>query len=148
MIRVFVENAHSRYRVSSRETAATARAVLESEGSRYRWVSIVFVTDAYSRKLNKKYLSHDYPTDVLAFRLEETEPLEGEIYVNLDRARTQARHYGVSFMNEVGRLVIHGLLHLVGYRDSTVLLKKKMRQKEDEYLESCWAKNGHARKSN
>jgi len=143
--RIFVENANSRYKISRKETAATARSVLESEGSLFRWISIVYVTDQYSRKLNRQYLSHDEPTDVLAFRMEE-DPLEGEVYVNLDRARVQAKRYGVSFKNEVGRLLIHGLLHLVGYSDRTQRLKGIMQRKEDKYLATFWVSDGHVRK--
>ena len=147
MGQLIIENAHSRARIPPRETLATARNVLREEEIEFEWINIVFISDFYSRKLNRRYLSHDYTTDVLAFRLDEGSALQGEVYVNLDRARIQAGEHGVSFKNEVTRLVIHGLLHLVGYRDTTDSSGVKMKQKEEKYLQDYTKKNGHARKS-
>ena len=81
-----------------------------------------------------RYLNHDYATDVISFPLENGAVLEGEVYVNLDRARAQARVYGVSFSNEVARLVIHGTLHLVGYDDSTEKKAERMKAEEDYHV--------------
>ncbi len=147
MGQIVVENAHSRLKISRNETSATAYGVLNDERAKFEWISIVFINDAYCKGLNRRYLSHHYPTDVLSFRLNEGEEIEGEVYVNLDRASVQARQHGVSFKNEVDRLVIHGLLHLLGYRDTTPALKVRMKQKEDEYLRTNSARNGRARKS-
>ena len=65
--------------------------------------------------------------------------LEGEVYVNLDRARTQANEYGVSFSNEVARLIIHGTLHLVGFDDSTKGKAQRMKAEEDRLLRLCFS---------
>jgi rRNA maturation RNase YbeY len=80
------------------------------------------------------FLGHDEPTDVISFPLEEEVRLEGEVYVNLDRAKEQAKHFGVSFRNEVARLVIHGILHLVGYDDTTTEQARIMKSEEDRQL--------------
>jgi probable rRNA maturation factor len=134
MNEVIVQNAHGRSRAPVKETLKTARRVLNDEGSSSSMVGVLFVNDSYCRKLNRKYLAHPYATDVLAFPLERGERLEGEIYVNLDRAKVQAKEHGVSFKNEVARLVVHGILHLLGYRDSTRKLRAEMTRKENEYL--------------
>jgi rRNA maturation RNase YbeY len=89
--------------------------------------------------LNRKYLKHRTPTDVLSFslsgqRLRDGEKLEGEVYVNLDQARRQAGLFHESIRNEVARLVIHGILHLVGYDDASMRQKKAMTRLEDAYL--------------
>jgi rRNA maturation RNase YbeY len=84
--------------------------------------------------LNRRFLSHDYVTDVLSFDLEGGKMLEGEVYVNLDRARQQAQEYGVAFGNEVARLVIHGTLHLVGYDDRRPKDVRAMRSQEEKHL--------------
>jgi rRNA maturation RNase YbeY len=97
-------------------------------------VSIVFTDDRFIKNMNKRYLRHNRVTDVIAFSLPEGRGIEGEVYVNLDQARRQARDYGVAFKNEVKRLVIHGTLHLMGYRDSSPSLKTKMSRREDYYL--------------
>jgi probable rRNA maturation factor len=89
--------------------------------------------------MNRKFLHHDYVTDVLSFPLGAREALEGEVYVNLDRARQQAVEYGVTFTSETGRLVIHGVLHLLGYDDTTSGPRRRMKKKEDRYVEE-WCK--------
>jgi len=135
MAQLSVENAHSRYRIPRRETMKVLKSVLRAEGLKYRVLTIVFINDRKSRYLNRRFLARDHATDVLSFRLDEGSNLEGEIYVNLDRARIQAREYGVSFKNEVMRLVIHGLLHLIGYRDSTERSRLRMTRKQEGYLQ-------------
>ncbi|MGA9363342.1 MAG: rRNA maturation RNase YbeY [Bacteroidota bacterium] len=135
MARLSVENTHTRYRIPRRETIEASKSVLKAESLEYRLLNIVFINDRKSRQLNRRFLGHDYATDVLAFRLDEGSKLEGEVYVNLDRARIQARKYRVSFKNEVMRLVIHGLLHLIGYRDTTERLQLRMMRKQEDYLQ-------------
>ena len=87
--------------------------------------------------LNGRFLHHWYSTDVLSFPVEEIgkRSVEGEIYVNLDQARRQAREYDVSIRNEVGRLVIHGILHLLGYDDKRKDERLKMTMRENVYLD-------------
>jgi rRNA maturation RNase YbeY len=85
--------------------------------------------------MNREFLKHDYVTDVIAFPLGEDGGVEGEIYINLDAARKQAREYGVTYTQESRRLLIHGALHLLGYDDTTIRRKKKMSEREDMYLE-------------
>lgn len=87
------------------------------------------------RRLNKKFLQHDYATDVISFPLNDGREVSGEIYVGLDQARRQATKYGVSQKKEIHRLVIHGLLHLLGYGDDTPQKKNIMTLLEDYFLE-------------
>jgi len=86
--------------------------------------------------MNATYRKHRYATDVLSFSLAEgpAHDLEGEVYVNVDRARRQAREYRVSISEETRRLVTHGLLHLLGYNDATPRQKEEMSKTEDFYL--------------
>ncbi len=88
------------------------------------------------KKLNGTYLRRWTATDVLTFPLHEkgAKTITGEIYVNLDQARRQARIYGVTIKAECARLVIHGALHLIGYDDATPRQKKRMTALEDRYL--------------
>jgi probable rRNA maturation factor len=142
-----VENAHPQYQIPRKETLRAIRSVLRGEGSQYRMLNVVFINDRTSRRLNREYLSHDYATDVLAFRFDDGSLLEGEVYVNLDRARVQAREYSVSFRDEITRLVIHGFLHLLGYRDTTRRSRVKMIKKQEEYHLRLSGKTGDARKN-
>lgn len=133
---IFVTNSHPSLRFPKRETFRTLECVLQSEAVRNIELSVVFVGSRFIRRVNKKFLRHDYATDVIAFPLEEEGPfpLEGELYINLDRARSQARMYGVTFTEETRRLLIHGTLHLLGYTDTTPGTKAVMTRREDEVL--------------
>jgi rRNA maturation RNase YbeY len=84
--------------------------------------------------MNERFLGHRYETDVFSFPLEPLPALEGEVYVNLDRAATQARRYAVPFATEVARLAVHGTLHLLGYDDHRPADIRKMRAAEDRHL--------------
>ena len=134
MVTVDVFNAHPDRKVRAAEAGRYVRKALRVLGVDRARVSVVFVDSRHSRTMNRWYLRHDYSTDVLSFTLERAPLLEGEIYVNLDRARRQAREYGVSMNNEVARLVIHGTLHLVGFDDSTARKARRMKAEEDRQL--------------
>lgn len=134
MISVRVFNAHGRYRLAKKPVLAYVNRVLKGERRKAADVSVILIDSKECRKLNKQYLRHDYVTDVISFELQGGKRLEGEIYVNLDRAKQQAKSYNVSFSNEVARLVIHGALHLAGYTDDTSAGRNEMRGLENRYL--------------
>lgn len=134
MLKVNVFNAHPTRRIKTRDAERYARRVLRRSGVEKARVSIVFVDSRFSRKMNRRHLGHDSITDVISFTLERKPVLEGEVYVNLDRARQQAKEYSVSFGNEVARLIIHGTLHLVGFEDSTRRKAQRMKAVEDRFL--------------
>lgn len=98
-------------------------------------VNIIFCSDDFLYALNKKYLSRDTLTDIIAFDFStEKNELSGDIYISPESAKENAIHYGVPTENEIHRLIIHGFLHLSGYRDNTPASKKAIRDKEDYYL--------------
>ena len=133
---IFVTNSHPSLRFPKKETFRALECVLKLEAVRRFELSVVFVGNRYIRRVNKKFLQHDYTTDVISFPLGEdgSSPLEGELYINLDRARSQAKTYGVTFAEETRRLLIHGALHLLGYKDYTPRTKAVMTRREDEIL--------------
>jgi len=135
MARVQVINGHSRYRLRKSRVAGYVRRILREQGTDRADLKIVCIGSRYSRILNKRYLGHDFVTDVISFPLDRGTRFEGEVYVNLDRARSQAREYGVSFANELARLVIHGTLHLAGYDDKRTGDARLMRAREDEHVQ-------------
>lgn len=141
-IRVF--NAHDQKRVAAWRLARLVKFVVSREQATWRGeVNVVLCDDQTIRELNARFLGHDYPTDVLAFPLGESPAaLEGEVYVSLDRAEEQAREAGVSFDNEVCRLVAHGLLHLLGYRDGEAVEAAKMQARQEGYLRLFLASQG------
>jgi len=129
-----VHNAHPRRRISRGRVVQAVRRVVRGERRVRAQISVVFTDTRRIARLNARYLRHRGSTDVISFTLGEPRTLEGEIYVNLDRARTQARAYGVPYALEVSRLVVHGTLHLLGYDDATVEARLRMKRHEDRYL--------------
>jgi probable rRNA maturation factor len=140
---IFVAQHHPSLRFPKRETFRAIQSVLQYESVRSFQVSVVFVGSRFIRRINRRYLHHDYVTDVIAFPLGEGKntPLEGELYVNLDRAKSQAREYGVSSAEETRRLLIHGTLHLLGYTDSGSRKKAQMTKRENLLLARLSASN-------
>jgi probable rRNA maturation factor len=134
MLSVRVFNTHRTRRVHSGAIAGYVRRVLRKKKVRNAAIGIVFVDSRRCRTMNREYLGHDYVTDVMSFPLESRPRLEGEVYVNLDRARTQATEYGVSTANEVARLVIHGTLHLIGYDDRKPADARRMKAEENRHV--------------
>jgi probable rRNA maturation factor len=99
-------------------------------------LNIIYCNDRVVADLNKRFKSKDGVTDVLAFNLEDhnDDAVTGEIYIDLQQARRQAEENKVSFMEEVTRLTIHGVLHLLGYRDDSPGRRKKMWALQEKYL--------------
>lgn len=131
---VTVFNAHRAARVQKRTIEAAVLDVLEGERIRRAAVSVIFVDSRTIRRINRRFLLHDAVTDVIAFSLEDHPLLEGEIYVNLDRARLQARERRLSVRNEVVRLVVHGVLHLTGYDDRRPRAAARMQVRQESYV--------------
>lgn len=129
-----VTHQHPRRRFSRKETLRVVGCVLRETRLNRLHLSVVFTDDRFMRRINREFLNHDWITDVIAFPLKDGTGVDAELYVNLDRARRQAQEYQVSMANEVGRLLIHGVLHLAGYRDTTRSEQARMRRTEERYL--------------
>src|SRR3954454_7242445 len=114
-----------------------ARAVLEGEGVAAASVSLAFVDNPTIHRLNKQFLDHDEPTDVLTFPLSgpDAKTLEGEIVIGAEVARAQAAERGHDEQAELALYVIHGLLHLCGFDTPTAKSAKVMRERERHYLQ-------------
>jgi len=135
-MKVEISYDHRFLRLSRKETIRTLGGVIRRERRLVGTVSVVYTNNARIRTINKKHLNHDYVTDVITFEIEARPTLETEIYINLDRARLQARQFGESFTNETRRLLIHGMLHAMGYDDDSRPAKERMRCEEDRVLAS------------
>ena len=134
-VTVTVTNASgARYRGQQAMISSVERAV-KAHKVKHARIDIILLTDRRIRTLNKQYLQHDYATDVLTFPLDE-QPLYGEIYVSLETARRQANEYGVTVVNELARLAVHGALHLLGYDDADPADRQVMQELENTYIES------------
>lgn len=110
-------------------------SVFAEEGQDFKSASYIFCTDEFLLKLNQQYLKHDSLTDILTFTLSGTSlPIVSEIYISIERVKENAQSLGVDYENELHRIMIHGILHLCGYKDHSPKEKSEMRSKEDYYL--------------
>lgn len=107
---------------------------ISKEGSQPGDISFIFCSDDYLLEINRQYLDHDYYTDIITFDYVQGDLISGDIFISVDRVRENAATFGVSFLNELNRIVIHGVLHLLGYKDKEPEEKELMTTKEDTYL--------------
>ena len=105
------------------------------ENKKLSSLSYIFCTDEHLLGINQQYLNHNFYTDIITFPLSEPGlPIAGEIYISVERVKENAHTLGLSFKEELHRVVFHGALHQCGYLDKKPSEQKKMRSKEDEYL--------------
>lgn len=97
-------------------------------------INYIFVDDETMLDINRRFIGHDYYTDHIGFDYSKDGALSGDIYISLDTVRTNAEKFGVTFDEELRRVIIHGLLHLCGFRDKTEEERQQMKQAEDEAL--------------
>ncbi|MFN7274228.1 MAG: rRNA maturation RNase YbeY [Bacteroidota bacterium] len=133
---VFFHTADLNYRLQNKTALKKLLADLfQKEGKRLEGLSIVFCSDDYLLSMNRQFLQHDYYTDILTFDVSEPGgPVSGELYISVDRVRDNAHGLGVSAVEEMRRVIIHGSLHLCGYKDKLKKQQLLMRQKEERYL--------------
>ena len=116
------------------KTSSLLASTAKAEGRVIQQLSLHFFSDPDLRVINKEHLQHDYETDVITFDNSFGQDICGDIMVSVDRVRDNAQHYSVSFEDELDRVIIHGLLHLLGYNDKSGDEMRTMRAKEDHYL--------------
>ena len=110
------------------------KKVIKKEKSTFGDINIIFCTDTHLLSINKQYLNRDNYTDVISFNYSEKKKISGDIYISVDRVKDNATKYKVSFSNELHRIIIHGVLHLLEYDDYTEEEKQVMHSKENIYL--------------
>ncbi|RYY86020.1 MAG: rRNA maturation RNase YbeY [Chitinophagaceae bacterium] len=115
----------------------------KAEGYKVAGVNYIFCDDAYLLEINRSHLNHDTYTDIITFPYNLSgQPIQSEIYISVERVRENAAGFGVPFLEELHRVIFHGLLHLCGYKDKTKADQKAMRSREDywlkQYSRSTW----------
>ena len=108
--------------------------VAKNEDCLVQEINYVFMDDEQLHKLNFDFLNHDTLTDIISFDYSVGKNLQGDIYISVDRVADNAKDFKVSFLNELHRVIIHGVLHYCGYKDKSESEAKVMRTKEDEAL--------------
>ncbi len=109
--------------------------VLKKDGCRPANINFIFCKDSYLRKMNKKHLNHDYNTDIITFDNSFlNNEIEGDIFISIDRVKANAKLYSASFYDELHRVMVHGILHLLDYSDKSKSGKEEMRRLEDYWL--------------
>ena len=111
------------------------KTVAGSEIKKLGDINIIFCSDNYILDVNQRYLQHDYFTDIITFDYCEGDVLSGDLFISVDSVRENSVFYGTDFENELNRVIVHGLLHLIGYDDHTDEDIRTMREKENYYLE-------------
>ncbi len=115
--------------------------VVESHHKKLGEINFVFASDEYVIEINREYLKHNYFTDIITFNYNSLDLVSGDIFISVDTVKRNANTYSVSFVNELHRVIIHGVLHLIGFDDKTEELQMIMKEQEDRSLEILYSKS-------
>lgn len=118
------ENKHSKW----------ASLVIKSEGFKEGEINYIFCDDDYLLKLNKEFLKHNTLTDIISFDYSIGKQIHGDIYISVERVSENAIKFKIEFLEELQRVMIHGILHYCGYKDKLESDEKQMRERENYYL--------------
>ena len=134
MIRYFCEDIRFTYK-NKLANNRWLKMVAGSEIRKIGDINVIFCSDNYILDVNMKYLQHDYFTDIITFDYCEGNVLSGDLFISVDSVRENSIEFGTDFEEELHRVIVHGVLHLIGYDDHTEEDKKVMRHKENYYLQ-------------
>ena len=117
------------------QAKAFIKTILHEHRKEVDAINYIFCSDKYLLTINKKYLKHNYYTDIITFELAQEEGVTADVFISVDRMRINASAFKVSTSSEIMRLLIHGALHLCGYKDKNSAQSKRMKQLEEYYLD-------------
>ena len=136
MINVQIETDQKLVKLKEKSIIKLVSVVMDSEDIKTAEILLIFTTDNVLMELKKKYFNQEHFTDVIAFRLNDynEDKVEGEIYISVPQVSNNAKQYNQAFNKELSRIIIHGSLHLLNYKDKTPQEKINMTEKEDYFL--------------
>jgi len=120
--------------ITQQKVLGWIQQTIQNENKKLGEISYVFCSDEYLYKINLEHLNHDTYTDIITFNYCEEDVLSADIFISIDRVKDNAKTYNVAFETELHRVIIHGILHLVGYNDKSDEQQNEMTSKEDFYL--------------
>jgi rRNA maturation RNase YbeY len=125
-----------RFKLSNpKKTVSWIKSVIKKEKCTLNSLNYIFCSDEYLKEINVQYLGHNTYTDIVTFNFNPSKgQIEGEIYISVDRVRDNAKTFKSDIQTEIHRVIIHGVLHLIGFNDKSKREKALMREKEDSYL--------------
>lgn len=133
MVRYFIEDISFKFN-KKRFTKLWLENVALNEGKTLGDINIIFCSDPYILDVNQRFLQHTYYTDIITFDYCEGDILSGDLFISIDTVRDNSLFYHTDFNEEINRVIVHGILHLVGYDDHSESDIAIMRSKEDQYL--------------
>lgn len=133
MISYFTENC-GKPAICTKRCSAWIKDIASKHGKTIGEIAYVFCDDAKILEVNRQYLGHDYYTDIITFDYCEDDKLSGDIFISLDTVKSNSVTYGTDYYDELTRVIIHGILHLCGYKDKSDDESRAMRALEDEAI--------------
>jgi len=124
-----------RPKIKARECTAWIKKVASGHGKKVGEIAYIFCSDEKILETNRQYLSHDYYTDIITFDYSEGDTISGDIFISVDTVKSNAEGLGIAFDDELSRILIHGILHLCGFKDKKPADKAEMTRQEDAALE-------------
>ncbi len=122
-------------KINKSRTKNWIKNIIEKEGCIQGNINIIFTNNEYLLEINKKYLSHNYYTDIITFDYSENKTLSGDLFISIEMIKENAIKYQTKLSDEINRVIIHGILHLAGYSDKTKEQKTIMRKKEENSMQ-------------
>jgi rRNA maturation RNase YbeY len=134
-ISYYTERVHLPKKFKKRPTTQWIKDIIQNHEKQLGSIVYIFCNDEIILEINQQYLQSDYYTDIITFDYSESAVLSGDIYISLDTVKSNSEKFNTNFLEEIHRVIIHGILHLCGYKDKTPKEQKMMRAKEDEALQ-------------
>jgi probable rRNA maturation factor len=119
---------------AKRKVKSWLKTSIEHQKMSIGTINVVFCSDQHLLGINIEYLNHDYYTDIITFNYCEATLISGDLFISIDRIKDNSKNNKLLFVNELHRVIIHGVLHLCGFNDITKAEKKEIRQMEDYFL--------------